>query len=133
MPSPNKKQAGTKFQELMCKVGLYIHPCVHTSHKGKYIIRIPSQQRQKNITTNVNAAQFDFYTHILFCFRMHNFLGDRSSTSKRKTLQNVAMYFLKYLLLHSNNSISIKFSSLLPPLPAKTLNFHSTKTKTGHV
>jgi hypothetical protein len=93
----------------------------------------PITPRQKNITTNVNAVQFDFYTHILFYFRMHNFHRDHSSTSKRKTLQNVAMYFLKYLLLRSNNSIPIKVSSLLPPLPAKTLNFHSTKNKTGHV
>lgn len=68
MPSPKKKQAGTKFQELMCKVGLCIHPCFHIPHKGKHIIRIPSQQRQKNITTDVNAVHFDFYTHILFYF-----------------------------------------------------------------
>jgi len=84
MPSPKKKQAGTKFQELMCKVGLCIHPCVHVPHKGKHIIRIPPQPRQKNITTNVNAVHFDFYTHILFYFRMYNFLGDRSCTSKEK-------------------------------------------------
>ena len=109
MPSPKKKQAGTKFQELMCKVGLCIHPCVHIPYKGKHIIRIPPQQRQKNITTNVNAIHFDFYAYIFLFFRMYNFLGDRSSTSKIKTLQNVAKYFLKYLLLHSTNSISHNF------------------------
>lgn len=89
----------------MCKVGLCIHPCVHVPHKGKHIIRIPPQPRQKNNTTNVNAVHFDFYTYIVFYSRMYNFLGDHSSTSKRKTLQNVAMYFLKYLLVRSNNSL----------------------------
>jgi hypothetical protein len=83
MPSPKKKQVCTKFQELMCKVGLCIHPCVHIPHKGKHIIRIPPQQRKKNITTNVNAIHFGFYAHILFYFRMYNFLGDHSSTSKK--------------------------------------------------
>jgi hypothetical protein len=116
----------------MCKVGLCTHPCVHIPHKSKHTIRIPPQ-RQKNISTNVDAVHFDFYTHTLSCFRMYNFLGECSNNSKRKTLQNVAMYFLKYFLLSSNNSISIQFISLLPSLPAKTLNFHLMNAKTGHV
>jgi hypothetical protein len=86
----------------MCKVGLCTHPYVHIPHKSKYIIRIPPQQRKKNISTKADAVHFNFYTHILSYFRMYNFLGDRSSNSKRKTLQNVAMYFLKYFLLSSN-------------------------------
>ena len=49
------------------------------------------------------------FTHILFYFRMYNFLGDYSSTSKRKTFQNVEKYFLKYFSLSSNNSNSYIF------------------------